>query len=60
MFKLYDLVTIRHPLFEGSSGTIVGFANQGAELLFIVEFTDRDDHVDKKVYFKQDEITPKK
>lgn len=60
MFKLHDIVTIRHPLFEGSSGTIMGFANEGAELMFIVDFTDREDHLDKRVYFKQDELTHKK
>lgn len=56
MFKLHDIVTIKTPLFEGSSGVITGGCEDGGVFLYKVDFTDNVDHVDKQIYVPETEL----
>lgn len=56
MFKLLQQVTITHPLFSGCVGQIIDFGNDGGELLFKVDFLDKEDKINKQVFFKEADI----
>ena len=60
MFILHDIVTIKTPLFEGSSGVITGGCEDGGVFLYKVDFTDRFDHVNKQIYVAAAELELKK
>lgn len=59
MFKLLDAVEILHPLFLGSIGQVVDFNHDAGAIVVKVDFFDREDKINKQVFFKETEIKKK-
>ncbi len=60
MINAGEAVVITHELFDGSTGIVMSHTYEGGDLLHQVNFIDRDDGIQKTVFFKENELRSNK